>query len=561
MSELDLPNPGLLPEFTFNFGDPRMIYLRYLLTFKNTSTYLTAKDITDFDKGDNQYIQKVKKRLFCHICVKDEEKKTRNLIPPIGKNIDVLTKFIKEGRKPIVLIPLLLINKNACVMKANRSKHMNIILYNRRTKEVERIDFKKFYLKKFGVKLVYKKIGTNFVEEYLTKHVAKEPTFIGEVDISTGFLKRFSDIPARKLFPIYLLSYLKLRCENPTLTADKVHQKLSDIDSSFIINNWKSFTDFLDKHRGEVPTKCEEDHILKLENMTCIKKDSSLYKSMLLEKPAITCENGKVFNIFTSKCTSPGKIKDVNIMLNDVLRVSIDKNYKFTHLGNAETIIPSMMFVFSKHTNGFLVNPTGIKDRKVKKDQFMIRWQWNKTNKSFNFEIPDGFWNSWDEGMNDPNVRFIVALITLRSRKDGIHANCFIYDKDTNEIERFDGLGVTIHPNYGIQKFDEKMKEVFQSVQGTHIPEGFKYYIPLDYCPKDIYQSKELDQVGYNDIRGNCAVWRLWYIDTRLENPSLTRKQVVNLSMKKLEHFGSFQKFIKSYQAYIMMNLRLNSKN
>ena len=65
-----------------------------------------------------------------------------------------------------------------------------------------------------------------------------------------------------------------------------------------------------------------------------------------------------------------------------------------------------------------------------------------------------------------------------------------------------------------------------------------------------------MDEISGSDIRGNCAVWRLWYIDTRLGNPHLTRNEVVKYAQNKLDSLGSLYKYIKSYQLHIMKYIK-----
>lgn len=78
------------------------------------------------------------------------------------------------------------------------------------------------------------------------------------------------------------------------------------------------------------------------------------------------------------------------------------------------------------------------------------------------------------------------------------------------------------------------------------------YFQPDDYCPLiPIFQSKELDEIPGRDVRGNCAVWRLWYVNVRLANPYLERKELIELAVAKLKNMGNLYKFIKSYQKYI----------
>jgi hypothetical protein len=188
------------------------------------------------------------------------------------------------------------------------------------------------------------------------------------------------------------------------------------------------------------------------------------------------------------------------------------------------------------------------------KDQLAIRWAFDSKSKGqFKFSVFPDFWKYWSAGMKS-SARFLIVLVSLRSRLGGNHANVLIYDKTNNELERFDGLGYQIHESYDIEELDKEIEAFFSA--GSSMPEGFTYYTPMDYCPRFMMQYKELSESAeFADTRGNCAVWRLWYIDLRLSNPHLNRQQVVRYANKKVEAFGSFQKFIKAYQLYVNRNM------
>ena len=67
---------------------------------------------------------------------------------------------------------------------------------------------------------------------------------------------------------------------------------------------------------------------------------------------------------------------------------------------------------------------------------------------------------------------------------------------------------------------------------------------------------KEINDIPGKDVRGNCAVWRIWYVHTRLANPHINRKDLILMASRKLENIGSFYKFIKSYQLYLLSAMK-----
>jgi hypothetical protein len=240
-------------------------------------------------------------------------------------------------------------------------------------------------------------------------------------------------------------------------------------------------------------------------------------------------------------------------MLNEALSSDHDINKSIVHFDSGINIIlTTMQFVMSKHPHAYWLYPRDIPVHKLRiKDTRII---WKASTKTIQF--PKKYWENWETVMNDPSIRFIVIAVRLISEEDGRHANVLIYDKNTKELERFDGLGKDIAETYHIDDFDNQIEKKF-----VETDRSIKYFRPVDYCPAKIpvFQSKELDEIPGVDLRGNCAVWRLWYIDVRLSNPHLSRKQLVDLASRKLrEDAGSLHKFIKMYQKYIFDHVKMD---
>lgn len=529
---MSIPNPANIEEFNYSYGDPRTNFLKFILSLDNTESYINLNKFTNKD-------------LFEFKCIKTDPTKNtkkRKLIIPDQK-------ILEEGVKPIVILPLLLTKKSTCKL-GKHARHFNIVLYNRITHELERIDIRKYHTTNFTFKILFKRIRdtiTPYVEKY-----DKDVDFIGEIDINNKFQQSYKNIPIRELYPLYLVSYLMIRCKYPQLKSSQIHNRLSKLSSKTITKNWEHYLDF---NKDSSSSKCKKDLLLNLETSRCIIKSGSVYNNLLLDKPVKNCPDNKIFDILTNRCTSASIIKTINIMLDDVLHADVNKKTKFKSLGQAKSALLATMFVLSKYKYGYLINPHNILSP-TNKNSYAILWSWNKAQSKYILSIPDGYWNAWNEAMYNHDVRFIITLVSLTSSQQGFHANVLIYDKVSHEMERFDGLGSLVHESFGMDEFDEKISAFFNDAKGVYVPIKFKYFKPIDYCPKVIYQYKEMDEiVGFKDTSGSCANWRLWYIDIRLANPNLTRKQVIALSLKKIENFGSFQRFIKSYQYYINKNI------
>lgn len=527
---MSIPNPANTEEFNYSYGDPRTNILKFILSLENTESYINLQKFNN-------------KEFFEFKCIKKDPTKKNT----IRKLIIPEQKIIEEGTKPIVVLPVLLTKKSTCAI-GKYARHFNVVLYNRVTHELERVDIRKYHTTNFTFKILYKRIEDT-IKPYIAKN-DKDVDFIGEIDASNKFQQTYKNIPIRELYPLYLVSYLMIRCKYPKLKSSQIHNRLSKLSSKTITKNWEYYLEF-----NKESKKCDKDLLLNLDTSRCIRKSGAVYNNLLLDKPIKNCSDNKIFDILTNRCSSSSAIKTINIMMDNVLNTDINKKTKFKSLGSAKTALLATIFVLSKYKYGYLINPQKSVAPK-NKSSFAILWTWNKETKKFVLSIPEGYWEAWNEAMYNHDVRFIVTLVSLTSKQHGFHANVLIYDKVAHEMERFDGLGELVHESFGVDEFDEEIIKFFNDAKGVYVPQKFKYFRPIDYCPKVIYQYKEMDEiVGFKDTSGSCANWRLWYIDIRLANPNLSRKQVVALSLKKIENFGSYQRFIKSYQYYINKNI------
>ena len=364
-----------------------------------------------------------------------------------------------------------------------------------------------------------------------------------------------------------MITYLNMRFKFPKTRSAAILKKIDKLKYAPVLNMWNTYIEF---RKQNTQYRCKsEDYVENMETYTCLKKDSKRLRMFEINTIIKACENGKVYNILNGKCIDEKKMIDINIQMDEVLKVTgLDKNNKFRHLGNNnQTVVPSVLFILRKHNNAFLItNQTTA--RSFTKDNFAIQWNWNTNTKMFDLILPTNFWNVWKEGMMGP-WRFLIILVSLnasfnadnQNARQGKHANVLIYDKTKNEIERFDGQGKNIDERFGLDEFDTHIKEMFQKEEGHAVPQKIKYFSPIDYCPRklDIFQQKEMEGLVFSDNRGNCAIWRLWYIDTRLANPHLSRDKVVKYAMVKLDNYGLFNRFIKLYQAYVTKAMNLSA--
>jgi hypothetical protein len=522
-----------LEEFQYKYGDPRLHFFNYIRNFPNFTTYLDNKITT--------------KKSYLFTC--RQEAKKRILIPPIPKYLKDLQTTIESSKEPIVIIPFILKSKVYCRLKL-RARHLNIILYNKITNEVERLDIRKYHLEGFSLKHFILNIITNFIPNVI-KPINPEVEFVPELDVPIQFIKKLNTEIASNVFPIFLLSYLKIRSKNPKLTSNQVIKEVLKLKLPAITKIWDNYCDY----NTNIKSKCDDNKLENPESGRCLLRSS--INKLALEKPPIQCESDKIYSSLLNKCVFKNKITDVNILLDDILQIKTNKKEKeLTHMSDAVIIIGAMNFIMSKYPYAKFLVSEDINPKYTKNKEYQIGWKYNKKTNEFKLIIYEYYWDFLQKAITNPQYRFLLTLVHIESIEGGIHANVLIYDKDTNEIERFDGLGRDISPFYHITEFDKLIKKEF----ANHVdlfPKMPKYYTPLDFCPKfPIFQSREIDEIPGKDLRGNCAVWRMWYINIRLANPNLKRKDLILLATKKLEQTGSLYKFIKSYHKYIVESVQ-----
>jgi len=527
-------NPKALEEFQYIYGDPRPYLFRYLEQMPNveTTTALTPTK-TSGDVGFSH------SEVFQFIC----DKGKRVLAPPA--KIETVGQQLENGSEPILLIPILLKNRVRC-RSSNTASHLNIFLYNRLTQELERIDIKKYHLDGFNLKLLLKKVLTVFIPDYLP-----EASFVPELDVPLPFIRKHRFESAADAFPLWLMAYLTIRCRKPDYTSKKAQASVGRLSTKTVKGIWDKYIHY----RNGLKHNCENGKIENPMTKRCLLPLSPVISTLVKEKPPKGCKEGLEYNNLLRKCVKKGTLADVNVLLDEAMTVNLEKEKGFVHLDRDPIMSLGIMnFILRKFPYARFICPAD-KGKKIQKSDFKIRWKYDHELQQFVLTIPKLFWTLWEEGIQDPNSRFLIAFIGLVSKQvpPGFHANVLIFDKANNELERFDGLGRDIHENYGIDLFDKKIVAEFDQ----RMPRPIKYFTPLDYCPRmAVFQSKEIDEIPGKDLRGNCAVWRMWYVHLRMANPHLPRKDLVKMAHNKLMQTGSLYKFIKSYQTYLVQSYK-----
>lgn len=529
-----------LEEFQFTYGDPRPFLHDYLLTLPNISCF-------------HKKIQKVENKVFKFVC--DKESKKRKIEPASMGVLKTLEENIASGTDPIIIIPAMLHNKYRCKDNSH-TKHMNVLLYNRLTHEVDRLDIKRYHLDGYNMKIFIKRLETEFMDKIVKEHDSHQKlTLVSDVDVPLKFMQEHGIKSAAEAYPVFLLAYVHMRSTYPRLRSDKVVEKVLKLKMKQLESIWTSFKSF--KLKAE-KNNCGDGLLLNPESSKCMRPLSASFNRVAIEKPVKNCKEGQVYNALLERCISKDKTVDIDILYSEVMPYS--ENVKTRSLPSLDkTTIQTMNHIMGRYPHAYFIYQRDNAGN-TKKSSHIIMWKWNEETKDYDLKLPSNYWDIWIQPLTNPSVRFIITYITLKSNLGGVHANALIYDKNTNEVERFDGLGQNISATYGAEKLDENIKRLLQEQVGKLFKKPVKYLAPLDYCPKfRIFQAKELDDIPGKDLRGNCAIWRLWYINVRMANPHLKRKEAVLLAARKLQQTGSLYKFIKSYHAYIIEQIKEKS--
>jgi hypothetical protein len=159
-----------------------------------------------------------------------------------------------------------------------------------------------------------------------------------------------------------------------------------------------------------------------------------------------------------------------------------------------------------------------------------------------------------DEFFEKEEKRFFAIWVLITNPPHWNHANLLIYDRFYNEFELWEPHGYEFGADH------ESLKDMYPAIKSwMHeksreglLPQDMELILPPDYCPVgDFFQRKEYEDVVRYDDTGMCATWSWWYIDTRLGNPTLNRKDAVKLAIKQLNALPDTRVYIRKYKQAI----------
>ncbi len=534
MSKKVLVHVNEVEEFRVTTGDPRPILLRYLLNLPNFTHAFP-------NRSKKPLLQLNEKNSLIFNC--DANTNKRQLLLP------TLKRFKKHPGAPLVIIPVVLRSAGKCKTE-DTARHMNLLIFNTNTRELERIDIKKYHLDGYGLKIFVKRSSETLWPVLKTIYNVEDIAVVPDLDPPFSFVEAIGVQDIRSAYPAYMIAYLNMRSQYPTLTSEEIQAKVHKMATTKVAQFWKSYAEF-NREVSKEYTPCPDASFVKNHATNrCVKVTSKSYTKNLVNPPPVACETPKVFDHFLRKCTTTDKLFDVDIIYNEIAGTDLSRKNERKRIAGVLTF-KAAMFVMSKYPYAYLVYNRA--DRKNYRSSMILWKQQDETTDSFQLTYPAGFWEEWAQAMNDPAIRFIVALVTIQALNSDGHANVVIYDKSTHEVERFDPHGRWEIERFNHAGLDARLKEDFTK----QLPPKLKYLTPKSFCPATaIFQAKEVNMIPGDDLKGNCAVWRLWYIHLRLANPDVPRKKLIVIAQKKLEEKGNLYKFIKAYTLYILQNTK-----
>jgi ankyrin repeat protein len=232
-----------------------------------------------------------------------------------------------------------------------------------------------------------------------------------------------------------------------------------------------------------------------------------------------------------------------------------------TFTGSSIDILIGLIYLLKKHKHACsTINPDFMKQTELCGFYNSIGILNNSQCEFLNFEIiwtnqnlylSDNFYENFKKALTK-NISFIIIPIGI-NMKNGNHAGYLIYDKSTNEIERFEPHG-KMSPtglNYNANLLDSLLKSKIENIDVD-----IKYFSPSSFLPKigfQIFDINDNKNKKIGDPDGFCALWAIWYTDMRLLYKDFSRKKLVKLliSISKNNKI-SFKNMIRNYSKNIV---------
>jgi hypothetical protein len=451
-------------------------------------------------------------------------KTTRKVLPPrlTAAQQRRLDQLLRDDSVPLIAFPLLLLSKNKkCADKQTRDRHLVVAVLSKATGVVELFD------DKLPSSIQY--FGTNFL------------------------------INAKGSFATYMLPKLQtIMATTLQESVPRFHERQyraildSLVGAGYAADNYTAHAawtaNYLQERAADAAASLAilRDRVAKRTAATFLTTYETLRRTSVQK-----CGDAKLINPMTGRCVAadgrvgheiqgipPRRRRGATVV--NLHEHFVDSDASSHYLEKWEigaNTAQVMRYLMNKYKD------IAVLDTK--------EFEWDGTN----LRPPRDFNKVWRDGLTTPTVRYIAFSVYLKIETIiEAHQNTLIYDKETRELELFEPNGGD-YKAFNNDALNVAIERFFEGRIGTYVP-------PMLACPRAFQQADNNEHNwGVKDIGGNCAVWGLYYLELRLSNPALTRKEVIDKAFAEIQRRGSFALFINGYHRHIELAIRRAKKD
>ena len=259
-----------------------------------------------------------------------------------------------------------------------------------------------------------------------------------------------------------------------------------------------------------------------------IKNDS--WRDLFLSLPSYTKEIEHIdMNKYTHCTRFQSTFKDIALF--------------FIYLNNTYSNITIPKHISYQLNNLNFINSFPFSDNIIAKEP-IFPWIISIVSKSEYYIHP--YLNNIINSIRYNNIHYAVVFLSLYNN-EVLHANILIYDFNKMRIERFEPYGNSnLIDNYVDDILEEEL------TWNT----GLQYIKPSQYLPYAGFQTISNENNDNNikpgDFGGFCLAWCLWYLESKLINPYIDSKILVQKLISKLINLNiNFTEYIRNYSSKI----------
>lgn len=259
-----------------------------------------------------------------------------------------------------------------------------------------------------------------------------------------------------------------------------------------------------------------------------------------IHTPKTTFQGSPFFNVIVMYYLSH-KYDDVCVILSEPYKTDKKKNIHWLE-DDPDHV----------HDESCVLLPHKISDIPYYQDEVSLRW--NEEKKCIT--VPGSQKKFWETFSKCDSKRFIVFPFGYDCIDSG-HAGYCLYDKKEKSLERFESYGVINDDKKCLNppKLDKEIQRLFKKNLGEDFIK--EYYAPSKYSLVNSFQTLQEDEGEKLELSGFCACWCAFWVELRLMNPDIDRKELLRLALKKLlkikkEKGISLTQFIRNYSGVIV---------